>query len=163
MIVVRGFLSNLMEYNCGDCFPFDFEPNRIPFGAQINRRRVITIRIRFDSTRSRKKYILCVCHFQVTSIHSKFTLFIYISFYLFIFIYLFIDFFLSMYIWQYDRVDDFPFYFTTKRRKNDRKKKYIAEKMSARSSFRSIRIETRICLPELKVDCVGPSLTSSTS
>ena len=28
------FLSNLMGYDRGDSFPFDFEPNGIPFGSE---------------------------------------------------------------------------------------------------------------------------------
>ena len=28
------FLSNLMGYDHGDSFPFDFEPNGIPFGSE---------------------------------------------------------------------------------------------------------------------------------
>ena len=28
------FLSNQMGYGCGDSFPFDFEPNGIPFGSE---------------------------------------------------------------------------------------------------------------------------------
>jgi len=34
MIMVTVFLSNWIEYDRGDCFPFDFEPNGIQFGSK---------------------------------------------------------------------------------------------------------------------------------
>ena len=33
--LVFDFLSNLMGYDRGDSFPFDFEPNGIPFGSKL--------------------------------------------------------------------------------------------------------------------------------
>ena len=32
------FISHRMEFDRGDSFPFDFEPNRIPFGSKSKRR-----------------------------------------------------------------------------------------------------------------------------
>ena len=33
-MALLSILSNWMRYDCGDSFPFDFEPNKIPFGSE---------------------------------------------------------------------------------------------------------------------------------
>ena len=34
------FLLNLMEYDCRNCFPCDFEPNRTPSGSKLKEKQL---------------------------------------------------------------------------------------------------------------------------